>query len=80
VAGGDHRAAYARYDELMRRYAKVAGNSNAGRFLVPRTAWGIRARNWFLGSRAFGVMMKYADNAANDIELKDYPAVVGRLS
>ena len=76
VAGGDHTIAYARYNEIMRRYAKIAGQSNAGRFLAPRTALGIRARNWFLGSRAFGLMLKYADNAANDIELQDYPSLV----
>jgi 2-polyprenyl-6-methoxyphenol hydroxylase-like FAD-dependent oxidoreductase len=76
VAGGDHTVAYARYDEIMRRYAKIAGKSNAGRFLAPRTALGIRARNWFLGSRAFDLMLKYANNAANDIELQDYPSLV----
>jgi 2-polyprenyl-6-methoxyphenol hydroxylase-like FAD-dependent oxidoreductase len=76
LAGGDHTVAYTRYNEIMRRYAKIAGQSNAGRFLAPRTALGIRARNWFLGSRAFGLMMKYADNAANDIELQDYPSLV----
>jgi 2-polyprenyl-6-methoxyphenol hydroxylase-like FAD-dependent oxidoreductase len=76
VAGGDHTVAYARYNEIMRRYAKIAGQSNAGRFLAPRTALGIRARNWFLGSRAFDLMLKYAGNAANDIELQDYPSLV----
>lgn len=76
VADGDHTAAYARYNDIMRRYAKIAGQSNAGRFLAPRTAPGIRARNWFLGSRSFGLMLKYADNAANDIELQDYPNLV----
>jgi len=76
VADGDHTAAYARYNEIMCRYAKIAGQSNAGRFLAPRTAPGIRARNWFLGSRAFGLMLKYADNAANDIELHNYPSLV----
>jgi 2-polyprenyl-6-methoxyphenol hydroxylase-like FAD-dependent oxidoreductase len=76
VAGGDHTTAYTRYGEIMRRYAKIAGNSNAGRFMAPKTAWGIRARNWFLGSRTFGLMMKYGDRAANDIDLADYPALV----
>jgi 2-polyprenyl-6-methoxyphenol hydroxylase-like FAD-dependent oxidoreductase len=76
VADGDHTVGYARYNEIMRRYAKIAGQSNAGRFLAPRTALGIRARNWFLGSRAFGLMMKYSDSASNDIELRDYPSLV----
>ena len=72
-AGGDHTIAFARYDEIMRRYARIAGNSNAGRFMAPKTAWGIRARNWFLGSRWFPLMMKFGDRAANDIDLADYP-------
>jgi 2-polyprenyl-6-methoxyphenol hydroxylase-like FAD-dependent oxidoreductase len=72
VADGDHEAAYARYDAIMRRYAKIAGNSNAGRFMAPKTAAGIRGRNWLLGSRAFGLMMKYGDN---DIDLADYPTL-----
>ena len=77
IADGDNTAAYARYDEIMRRYAKIAGNTNTGRFLAPKTAWGIRARNWFLGSRAFSLMVKYGDKAANDIDLADYPALAG---
>jgi 2-polyprenyl-6-methoxyphenol hydroxylase-like FAD-dependent oxidoreductase len=76
AAGGNHTAAYARYNQIMRRYAKIAGQSNAGRFLAPRTALGIHARNRFLGSRAFDLMLKYASNAANDIELQDYPSLV----
>lgn len=76
LAHGEYPTAFARYDELMRGYAKIAGNSNAGRFLAPRTALGIRMRNWFLGSWLFDLMVKYGDNAANDIELRDYPALV----
>jgi 2-polyprenyl-6-methoxyphenol hydroxylase-like FAD-dependent oxidoreductase len=75
VADGDHETAYTRYDEIMRRYAKIAGNTNTGRFLAPKTAVGIRARNWFLGSRAFSLMTKFGDKAANDIDLADYPAL-----
>jgi 2-polyprenyl-6-methoxyphenol hydroxylase-like FAD-dependent oxidoreductase len=77
LADGDHTAAYARYDEIMRGYAKITGTTNAGRFLAPKTAWGIRARNWFVGSRAFSLMTKYGDKAANDIDLADYPALAG---
>jgi hypothetical protein len=64
----------------MKRYAKIAGNSNAGRFLAPMTATGIRLRNWFLGSRMFRLMTQYADKAANDIDLRDYPALVAASS
>ncbi|MBO0854880.1 MAG: FAD-dependent monooxygenase [Nocardia sp.] len=76
TAPGDHRAAFARYDEVMKRYAKIAGNANAGRFLAPRTARGIRMRNRFLGSWVFTLMNRYADHAATDIDLRDYPALV----
>lgn len=77
VAARNHVVAFARYDEIMVRYTKIAGNRNAGRFLAPKTPWGIRARNWFLGSWAFGLMLKYADKAVNNIELRNYPAAVG---
>ncbi|WP_330228583.1 FAD-dependent monooxygenase [Nocardia sp. NBC_00508] len=77
LADGDHTVAFARYDRIMRRYAKIAGNSNAGPFLAPKTGLGIRTRNWFLGSRLFGWMAEYGDNAADDIDLRDYPALVG---
>ncbi len=77
TAGGGHTTAYAKYDETMRRYAKIAGSTNAGRFLAPKTALGIRARNWFAGSRTFSLMTRYGDKAANDIDLADYPALVG---
>ncbi|WP_194815395.1 FAD-dependent monooxygenase [Nocardia sp. XZ_19_385] len=78
LAGGDHAAAFANYNEIMRRYAKIAGNANAGKFLAPRTERGIKIRNWFLGSRMFALMAKFGDNAANDIDLKDYPALTAR--
>jgi 2-polyprenyl-6-methoxyphenol hydroxylase-like FAD-dependent oxidoreductase len=77
AADGDHAAGYPRYDEIMGRYVKITGFSNVGRFMAPKTGWGIRGRNWLLGSRAFGLMMKYGDKAANDIDLADYPTIAG---
>lgn len=76
LADGDHVTAFAAYDRIMKHYAKIAGNSNAGSFLAPKTALGIKVRNWFLGSRGFSLMLKYGDKAANDIDLIDYPARV----
>ncbi|MFI5715893.1 FAD-dependent monooxygenase [Nocardia sp. NPDC051750] len=72
-AGGDHTVAFARYDRIMRGYTKLGGNSNPGRFLAPKTAYGLRLRNWFLGSRWFDLMDKYAADAKDDLELADYP-------
>ncbi|MEU7633218.1 FAD-dependent monooxygenase [Nocardia sp. NPDC049220] len=77
VADGDHTVAFTRYNEIMQRYAKIAGSSNAGRFLAPKTALGIRMRDWFLDSWLFTLMLNYSDNAANDIDLRDYPTLVG---
>jgi 2-polyprenyl-6-methoxyphenol hydroxylase-like FAD-dependent oxidoreductase len=78
AAGGDHTVAFARYDEIMRRYAKLGGNSSPGRFLAPRTGYGLRLRDWFLGSRLFDLMDKYAADAKDDIDLADYPAALAR--
>ena len=76
TADGDHAAGYARYDEIMGQYVKTTSFSNVGRFMAPKTGWGIRGRNWLLGSRVFGLMMKYGDKAANDVDLADYPTLV----
>ncbi|MEV6278061.1 FAD-dependent monooxygenase [Nocardia sp. NPDC051832] len=75
LADGDHTVAFERYTEIMRRYAKIAKNTSAGRFFAPRTGRGIKFRNWFLGSRMFALMTRFGDKAANDIDLKDYPAL-----
>ncbi|MFF4620658.1 FAD-dependent monooxygenase [Nonomuraea jabiensis] len=72
-AGGDHRVAFAQYEEQMRGYAKIAKNGNAGPFLAPRTTRGIRMRNWlFKYSILLGWMMRMTDKFANDIALKEY--------
>ncbi|MEU1983883.1 FAD-dependent monooxygenase [Nocardia sp. NPDC019395] len=72
AAAGDHTTAFARYERIMRRYAKLGGSSSPGPFLAPKTAWGLRLRNWFLGSRWFDLMDKFAGDAKDDIELTDY--------
>ncbi|MFJ4652447.1 FAD-dependent monooxygenase [Nocardia sp. NPDC088792] len=77
AANGDHTAAFARYEQIMKRYTRKSDDASPGRFMAPRTARGIKMRNWFLGSRAFGLMVKYAENAKNDIDLIDYPEMAG---
>ena len=79
VADGDHTVAFARYNEIMQRYAKIAGNSNAGRVPRAEDRAGIKMRNWFFGSRMFQLMVKYADKAANDIDLPRLPGQRQRL-
>jgi 2-polyprenyl-6-methoxyphenol hydroxylase-like FAD-dependent oxidoreductase len=72
-ANGDHTVAFRRYTELVRPYAKVAKRGNAGPFLAPGSARGIRMRNWtFKYSALFGVMMKLTDRFATKIDLPDY--------
>ncbi|GAA3123771.1 FAD-dependent monooxygenase [Streptosporangium carneum] len=75
-AGGDHRVAFARYEEVFRDYAKVARQGNAGPFLAPPTPARIRMRNWTFNRRLlFRAMMKMTDRFATNIALKDYPAL-----
>ncbi|WP_280418561.1 FAD-dependent monooxygenase [Nocardia carnea] len=74
AAAGDHTVAFARYDRIMRRYAKVGLGSSPGPFLAPKTAYGLRLRDWFLGSRWFGLMDEFAVEAKDDLDLTGYPA------
>jgi 2-polyprenyl-6-methoxyphenol hydroxylase-like FAD-dependent oxidoreductase len=70
---GDHEAAFRRYTELMRGYAKVTKKGTAGPFLAPRTKRGIRARNWvFQRSFLFRPMMWLTNRFATDIDLPDH--------
>ncbi len=78
MAGGEYAVAFAEYDRIMRRYARIAGRSNAGRFLAPKTARGIVFRNRFLGSRLWKLMLKYSDDASADIAWRDYPVPAPR--
>ncbi|MCG5214357.1 FAD-dependent monooxygenase [Streptosporangium soli] len=78
AADGDHRVAFARYEELIRGYAKVPGRGRggAGPFLAPATRARIRMRNWiFKFGFLLGLMQKLGDKYATDIELRDYPAL-----
>ena len=77
-AGGNHTVAFARYDEIMHKYAKLSDDANAGRFLCPKTGWGLKFRNWFLGSKGMDMMMKMAEGSKS-LELQDYPARVGSI-
>ncbi|GAB2554270.1 FAD-dependent monooxygenase [Nocardia heshunensis] len=76
AADGDYTQAFARYEQIMKRYTRKADDARPGPFLAPKTATGLRFRNWFVGSRAFNLMLKYGDSAKNDIDLKDYPEIV----
>jgi len=72
-ADGDHRVAFARYEEKLRGYARVAKKGNAGPFLAPPTRLRMRLRNWtFKSSLLLRILLKMTDNFATDIRLEDY--------
>jgi len=73
TADGDHRAAFARYEEQFRGYAKISQRASAGPFLAPPSRFRIKLRDWTFKSRfLLRLMLKATDNFATDIKLKDY--------
>ncbi|MEV4052128.1 FAD-dependent monooxygenase [Amycolatopsis sp. NPDC049688] len=75
AADGDHRVAFARYEELMRGYAKVSQRGSAGPFLAPPSPLRIKLRDWTFKSRfLLGLLLKATDRFATDIDLPDYPS------
>ncbi|MEU8144922.1 FAD-dependent monooxygenase [Nonomuraea sp. NPDC048901] len=81
AANGDHRVAFRRYEEGFREYAKVSEKGNAGPWLAPPSKGRIRMRNWmFKASFMLKLMMKMADDFAENIALKDYPSLVRDLA
>lgn len=79
AAGGDHAAAFARYDEVLRRYSTVSQKGNAGPFLAPPSRLRIAMRDrMFRSTRLLAMMMKMTDSYATDIELTDYACYEAR--
>jgi 2-polyprenyl-6-methoxyphenol hydroxylase-like FAD-dependent oxidoreductase len=73
AADGDHRVAFARYEEQFRGYAKISQRGSAGPFLAPPSRLRIKLRDWTFKSRfLLRLMLKATDNFATDIKLKDY--------
>jgi 2-polyprenyl-6-methoxyphenol hydroxylase-like FAD-dependent oxidoreductase len=76
AAGGDHRDAFRRYEEVFRSYAGVGEKGRPGAFLAPRTRLGIVARNlMFRTSGLLKAMLWLTDRFATAVELRDYPAL-----
>ena len=75
AAGGDHRVAFPRYEQVVSRYARKAQGDGemTGRFLAPKTARGLRTRNW-LHNRAWFMALTYkiAGDRSAGINLPDY--------
>ncbi|MET8628533.1 FAD-dependent monooxygenase [Kitasatospora sp. NPDC004669] len=74
LARGDHRAAFARYERLLRDYAQGCqkGGDRTGPFLAPRTATGLRLRNAVLNRRWALDKMLELGKQVSSIELPDY--------
>ncbi|MDN5858110.1 MAG: FAD-dependent monooxygenase [Pseudonocardia sp.] len=73
AADGDHRAAFGRYEQLLRPYAKIAKSASAGAFLAPPSRFRMWARNLtFRSPLLLRGMLTLTDAFATRIELPDY--------
>jgi len=73
AARGDHTAAFAAYDRVLRTPTKVARSGNAGPFLAPSSAARLRMRNWSFTHRwAYRSMMWMTESFATDDRIPDY--------
>ncbi|OJF14607.1 FAD-dependent monooxygenase [Couchioplanes caeruleus] len=76
TAGGDHTLAFPRYEAMVGASARRAqrGGDTTGRFLAPRTARGIRMRNWLHNRDWFlRLTMRVAGDRSTRIDLPGYP-------
>jgi 2-polyprenyl-6-methoxyphenol hydroxylase-like FAD-dependent oxidoreductase len=75
AAAGDHRTAFARYEQAVRGYAHGTqkGGDRTGKFLAPRSVTGMQLRNRLLGNRLLlNLMLKAGQQVSGKINLKDY--------
>ncbi|MGO1053368.1 FAD-dependent monooxygenase [Crossiella sp. CA198] len=83
AANGDHRVAFRAYERIIRDYATGCQKTsdNAGAFLAPRTAFGIRRRNLMYKAlaspRLSGFFNKLTTKAASALQLPAYPCCPG---
>lgn len=81
AAAGDHTVAYPRYESRIGDFARRAqqGGDMTGRFLAPRTARGIRIRNWLHNRQWFmNLTYKVSGDRSGGIDLPDYEALPAR--
>ncbi|MFG2894034.1 FAD-dependent monooxygenase [Streptomyces sp. NPDC048248] len=78
LAGGDHRAAFTRYENTMRAYVQGCqkGGDRTGKFLAPATATGIRVRNGLMSRRAILNWMLREGRKVSTLALPDYRAAL----
>ena len=80
LAGGDHRTAFARYEQTLRAYAEGCqrGGDRTGKFLAPATPTGLRLRNGLLSRRALMNWMLKEGQKVSTVALPDYQTLLGR--
>ncbi|MBB5938542.1 FAD-dependent monooxygenase [Streptomyces zagrosensis] len=81
LANGDHRAAFTRYENAVRSYARGCqkGGERTGKFLAPGTAVGLRVRNSVLNRRFLLNWMLKEGQKVSTLALPDYRAELGQL-
>jgi 2-polyprenyl-6-methoxyphenol hydroxylase-like FAD-dependent oxidoreductase len=81
AARGDHRTAFAAYERRIGKFARGTqkGGDTTGKFLAPRTARGIRLRNWANNQQWFlDLTFKIAADRSTNLTLPDYPVMAHR--
>jgi len=76
TSGGDHTAAFARYEQTLRKPVQTcqAGGNRTGKFLAPATRFGIWFRNWTMNTPfLLNQMLKVGQKVSSQVELRDYP-------
>ena len=79
AAGGDHRDAFARYEQRLRGYVKECqkGGRRTAQFLAPSTRAKIRLRNRMLNSRVvMSMLLKQSQKVSTSLDLSTYPAAL----
>ncbi|MEU7165996.1 FAD-dependent monooxygenase [Streptomyces morookaense] len=73
-SGGDHQAAFRRYESALRTYAQGCqkGGDRTGKFLAPGTTLGLRLRNGLLSRRfLLDLMLRVGQEVSSGVELPD---------
>jgi len=79
AAGGDHPVAFARYEKAIGGFARAAqkGGESAGKFMAPRTPWGLRVRDRAMNTKLFVAMtFKIASDRSSGLKLPNYEVAV----
>ncbi|MFF8293149.1 FAD-dependent monooxygenase [Streptomyces sp. NPDC016309] len=81
LSRGDHRTAFARYENRLRRHARRCqkGGDRTGAFLAPATTRGLRIRNGLLRRRFVMDRMLKEGQKVSTIALPDYETELGRV-